>query len=130
MAPPRSLALRLVLTGVIFLTVALASITVSLWVTWQLEGGAAAVNEAGRLRMMTYRMAYDVAAGRRAGLGDQANAFERTLVLLREGDPSRPLFVPASDDTQAALSHVRDAWSHFSATSVSAAAPVDPTEAA
>jgi len=32
-------------------------------VTWQLEGGAAAVNEAGRMRMMTYRMALDISTG-------------------------------------------------------------------
>ena len=98
MASPRPLALRLVLTGLGFLVVALASITVSLWVTWQLEGGAAAVNEAGRLRMMSYRLAYDVSQGRRESVATQVDSFDRTLALLRDGDPSRPLFVPPSDD--------------------------------
>ena len=32
----------------------------TLWVSWQLDGGAAAVNEAGRLRMQAYRMAMSV----------------------------------------------------------------------
>ncbi|MEK8031495.1 type IV pili methyl-accepting chemotaxis transducer N-terminal domain-containing protein [Ideonella sp. DXS29W] len=113
MATPRSLALRLVLTGVVFLAVALASITVSLWVTWQLEGGAAAVNEAGRMRMMTYRMAFDVSQGRREALPLQIAAFERTLALLRDGDPSRPLFVPSSDDTRAGLARANEAWAVF-----------------
>jgi two-component system nitrate/nitrite sensor histidine kinase NarX len=113
MVPPRSLALRLVLTGVVFLAVALASITVSLWVTWQLEGGAAAVNEAGRLRMMTYRMAFNAAEGRRTELGAHTESFERTLNLLRDGDPSRPLFVPASDETQEAFTQVRSSWAEF-----------------
>lgn len=60
---PRSLASRLVATGLAFLAVAIASIAVSLWVTWQLEGGAAAVNEAGRMRMMTYRMTLEATTG-------------------------------------------------------------------
>jgi two-component system nitrate/nitrite sensor histidine kinase NarX len=129
MVPPRSFALRLVLTGLVFLTVALASITVSLWVTWQLEGGAAAVNEAGRLRMMTYRMAFNVAEGRRADLTTHAASFERTLDLLRDGDPSRPLFLPASDETGLEFTNVRSSWAEF-LTSVSAeAGPVDAAKA-
>jgi two-component system nitrate/nitrite sensor histidine kinase NarX len=43
----QTLAFRLVATGICFLVVAIASIALTLWVTWQLEGGAAAVNEAG-----------------------------------------------------------------------------------
>jgi nitrate/nitrite-specific signal transduction histidine kinase len=54
------------------LVVALASIGLTLWVTWQLEGGAAAVNEAGRMRMQTWRLSSAVQAelpprGRRPG---------------------------------------------------------------
>lgn len=37
--------------GASLLILALASIGLTLWVTCQLEGGAAAVNEAGRMRM-------------------------------------------------------------------------------
>jgi two-component system nitrate/nitrite sensor histidine kinase NarX len=129
MVPPRSLALRLVLTGLVFLMVALASITVSLWVTWQLEGGAAAVNEAGRLRMMTYRMAFNVSEGRRAELATHAASFERTLNLLRDGDPSRPLFLPTSDETGLEFANVRSSWAEF-VTSVSAGVrPVDADKA-
>ena len=36
------------------LLMALLSISLTLWVTWQLEGGEAAVNEAGRMRMQTW----------------------------------------------------------------------------
>ncbi len=43
---------------------ALASIGLTLWVTWQLEGGAAAVIEAGRMRMQTWRLASAVQAER------------------------------------------------------------------
>ena len=112
----RSLAARLVVTGAVFLTIALASIAASLWVTWQLEGGAAAVNEAGRLRMLTYRMAFDASQGRAAALLPQAVGFDRTLSLLRVGDPSRPLFMPASEQSRLELSHVRERWARFSLT--------------
>jgi len=112
MASPRSLALRLAIVGFAYLMVAVASIALSLWVTWQLEGGAAAVNEAGRLRMLTYRMALDASAARRPEVAAEAAAFERTLELLRDGDPSRPLFVPPSDETRAEMINVRSAWSH------------------
>lgn len=110
MRPPQSLALRLAIAGLAFLAAALASITVSLWVTWQLEGGAAAVNEAGRLRMMTYRMAYEASAGRREALVQHATSFEKTLALLRDGDPSRPLFLPGAQETAQGLSRVRQDW--------------------
>ena len=55
-----SLAAKLVAAGSTFLVLALVCVGVTLWVTWQLEGGAAAVNEAGRLRMQAYRLGLDV----------------------------------------------------------------------
>lgn len=51
------LASKLLAIGGVFLVLALASIGLTLWVTWQLEGGAAAVNEAGRMRMLSYQLA-------------------------------------------------------------------------
>ena len=72
-----------------------ASISLTLWVTWQLEGGAAAVNEAGRMRMQTWRL---VSAVQTHAPNDEVEAlvteFDRSLSLLRTGDPQRPLFVP------------------------------------
>jgi two-component system nitrate/nitrite sensor histidine kinase NarX len=48
MQPPlhrnASLSTKLLRTGIALLVVALASISLTLWVTWHLEGGAAAVN--------------------------------------------------------------------------------------
>ncbi|HMC14557.1 MAG TPA: type IV pili methyl-accepting chemotaxis transducer N-terminal domain-containing protein [Albitalea sp.] len=107
----QALAFKLVGTGMSFLMLALASIGLTLWVTWQLEGGAAAVNEAGRMRMLTYRMALDVAGGDRGAVVAQAAAIDTTLELLRAGDPSRPLFIPGSDEAQAELAGLRTQWS-------------------
>ena len=105
-----TLAFKLVATGAAFLAVALTSIALTLWVTWKLEGGAAAVNEAGRLRMMTYRLALDAASGRTDALPHQAASMDATLALLRAGDPSRPLFVPWSEDARRSFDVVERDW--------------------
>jgi len=125
-----SLAFRLVATALAYLLVAVASISVSLWVTWQLEGGAAAVNEAGRLRMMSYRLALDARAGRQTDAREQSMRFHRTLALLREGDPSRPLNVPASPETSRGLARVDEAWATFAAALARAGTAVETEEAA
>ncbi|MBZ0091316.1 MAG: type IV pili methyl-accepting chemotaxis transducer N-terminal domain-containing protein, partial [Sulfuricellaceae bacterium] len=41
-----------------FFVVALLSIGMTLLISWQLEGGAAAINDAGSERMHSYRIAY------------------------------------------------------------------------
>ena len=110
MRRPQTLAFRMVATGLGFLLVALGSIGLSLWVTWQLEGGAAAVNEAGRMRMLTYRMALQASRGELAEQRQQAEAMDAALALLRDGDPSRPLFIPADEATRAELAAVTQRW--------------------
>jgi two-component system, NarL family, nitrate/nitrite sensor histidine kinase NarX len=42
--PPRTLSAKLVLTGTALLLLALASISLTLWVTWNLQGGAGGGN--------------------------------------------------------------------------------------
>lgn len=108
-----TLASRLVVTGLAFLALAVASIAVNMWVTWQMEGGAAAVNEAGRMRMMSYRMAFELAAGRRDRALQEAQAFDATLALLQAGDPSRPLAVPDVGHSRQQLEQVRRRWIAF-----------------
>lgn len=105
------LANKLLSIASAFLVLALGSIALTLWVTWQLEGGAAAVNEAGRMRMQSYRLAIVLsqptpAAERRAGM----EALDASLELLRTGDPSRPLFVPWNAETRGRFEAVRGQW--------------------
>jgi hypothetical protein len=59
------LGAKLSLVGLPFMLLAFVSITLTLWVSWQLEGGAAAVNEAGRMRMQAYRMSLSGRHGER-----------------------------------------------------------------
>ena len=101
---------KLLALGVSFLLVALASIGLTLWLTWQLEGGAAAVNEAGRLRMNMLRMELARQRGADAELAQVRQRFGDSLELLRVGDPARPLFVPWNEDLRARFERIRSGW--------------------
>ena len=102
MSRPQRLSAKLVGIQIFALVVALASIGSTLLVSWRLEGSAAAINDAGSLRMRTYRLAYlaqEIARGEpRAEIGALIARdivdFDRVVATLRQGDPVRPLFVP------------------------------------
>ncbi len=109
-----TLGAKLALVATPFLLLTLVSIAITLWISWQLEGGAAAVNEAGRMRMQAYRMALSASGAEREGLDAQAKEFERSLQLLRDGDAERPLFVPWDDTVRARFALVQEDWTRFS----------------
>ncbi len=92
---------------------ALASIGLTLWVTWQLEGGAAAVNEAGRMRMQTWRLVQTLAVADRQRIDVRIAQFDQTVGVLRAGDPARPLFVPHDERSQQAFADVQRSWSQL-----------------
>lgn len=109
-----SLTAKLVATGLTFLLLALTSIGLTLWVTWNLQGSAAAVNEAGRMRMQTYRLALAVANGAEpVQVADLARQFDQSLDLLELGDPSRPLVVPWTARSREQFHGLRQRWSHL-----------------
>jgi two-component system, NarL family, nitrate/nitrite sensor histidine kinase NarX len=106
-----SLSAKLIRIGAALLVVALLSIGLTLWVTWQLEGGAASVNEAGRMRMQVWRMASATqAGGPMAEREDLVARLDGSLVLLRTGDASRPLFVPWDAEVHQRFKTVVDQW--------------------
>ncbi len=107
---PWTLAAKLVVIGFSLLVVALAAIGLTLWMTWHLEGGAAAVNEAGRMRMQAYRLALETGRGSADEVGRRVAAFAQTLDTLSAGEPGRPLFVPWNDATRARFAEVREQW--------------------
>ncbi len=123
---PTTLTTKLLAMGAGFLLVALTSIGLTLWVAWKLEGGAAAVNEAGRLRMHTMRMALALQTGAPQELRALAQNFDTSLELLRTGDPARPLFVPWGEDTHARFAEVRTAWASTRAQWTAAQPPSGP----
>lgn len=103
----------------LFFVVALTTIMATLYVGRQLEGGAAAINEAGALRMRVYRMAYNLELSLRGTpLGGTALAqaketfreFDHALLLLEEGDPERPLFLPREKHVREEFGQVKTQW--------------------
>ncbi len=84
----------------------------------ELEGGAAAVNEAGRLRMNMLRTVL-VQQGHQSPekVGHLAQRFDASLELLRTGDPARPLFVPWSEATRQHYAAIVREWGRRSAPS-------------
>jgi two-component system nitrate/nitrite sensor histidine kinase NarX len=105
-----SLSAKLGAIGGALLMMAFASIGMTLWVTWQLEGGAAAVNEAGRMRMQTWRMAQTLARADVRQMSMLVAEFDQSVGVLRTGDPSRPLLVPHDEASQQAFSAVQSDW--------------------
>ena len=110
-----NLGAKLALVATPFLFLALVSIALTLWVSWQLEGGAAAVNEAGRMRMQAYRMSLMVGSSERDRLVPLAAEFRQSLALLQNGDPDRPLFVPWDDTVRARFAIVQADWARYHA---------------
>lgn len=115
MSHPRhwTLGAKLALVGAPFLLLALLSIGLTLWVSWQLDGGAAAVNEAGRMRMQAYRMSMAVGTGETILVPQLATEFEHSLDLLRHGDLERPLFVPWDGAARHQFAVVERDWERF-----------------
>ncbi|MDP1655036.1 MAG: type IV pili methyl-accepting chemotaxis transducer N-terminal domain-containing protein [Hylemonella sp.] len=120
-----SLSAKLALVATPFLLMALLATAATLWVSWQLDGGAAAVNEAGRMRMQAYRLSLSLGTGEMAAVPAQVREFEDSLAVLRHGDPERPLFVPWDDTVQRRFNVIEQDWKVFRSL---AAIPTSPQE--
>jgi len=115
---------KLALVTTPFLLLAMACIAALLWMSWQLEGGAAAVNEAGRMRMQAYRLVLSVGTDQTQAIPRQLAEFERSLQLLRQGDRDRPLFVPQDYAVAQRLAVVEREWLGFRGRFAAATTPV------
>ncbi len=110
------LATKIVGALVGFLLLALAAILSTLYLSWQLEGSAAAINDTGSVRMNSYRLAMVLsqsAAGDTAApgaAGAQIVTIDRTLAQLRQGDPQRPLLLPPTAAIRAEFERISAQW--------------------
>jgi two-component system nitrate/nitrite sensor histidine kinase NarX len=107
---------KLLIIGVTLLVLAMLSITFTLWVTWKLEGGAAAINEAGRMRMQTYQLALMSNHKASNQVDTLIGKFDRSLDLLSAGDPSRPLFVPWNNLNKLEFAGIQNDWLEIKST--------------
>jgi two-component system, NarL family, nitrate/nitrite sensor histidine kinase NarX len=83
---------------VLYFLIALAAIGSTLIVSWRLEGGATAINNAGRERMRSYRIAYllekmvqQPTEQLRVDINHEIALFEITLDELEQSDHERTL---------------------------------------
>lgn len=104
---------------VIFFLFALTMIGLTLYVSRQLEGGAAAINEAGALRMRTYRIGYlleqaQLYSETRTDLLEEARTtideFSSAIELIDRGDPDRPLFLPREEAVRRQMALLKSHW--------------------
>ncbi|MDR3414484.1 MAG: type IV pili methyl-accepting chemotaxis transducer N-terminal domain-containing protein [Formivibrio sp.] len=104
---------RIVAASFIALAVVLTMVGGTLWLSWQLEGGAAAINDAGSLRMRSYKLALALDTVSSKGQGaarEDLRQLDITLEGLRRGDPSRPLFLPEKPAIRTQYQVVTTIW--------------------
>lgn len=119
----QKLSVKVMRVMLAFLFLAVLSIGLTLYWSWQLQGSAAAINEAGSLRMHSYRLALSLQIlyeGADSDLKRQQDAhqkvaleleaIEKTFSLLKTGDPQRPLFLPPSIPIQTKLAQLQSVW--------------------
>ena len=112
----RKLSTKIVAALMGFLLLAMAAILATLYLSWQLEGSAAAINDTGSVRMSSYRLASLLD---RAAQGDarapaaaqaQLRQIAATLAALRGGDPQRPLLLPPTRNIRTEFEAIALEW--------------------
>lgn len=106
----KSLSSRLKLLTVLWITAAVGSIVLTLLLSWRLEGGGAAINDAGSLRMQTYRLGLLIGERRSAEALERIGHFDNTLAQLGRGDPARPLFLPDTPEVRNQMQTLTRRW--------------------
>ena len=115
----RRLTVKVVGLMTVHLLLALVIVGATLLLSWQLEGGAAAINDAGSLRMRTFKLTHllgrhlhepDQRTLLRPLIEDEIVQFERTMASLRRGDPARPLFLPRDEEILATFARMERDW--------------------
>ena len=111
---PSKLSAKIVGALVGFLLLAMAAILATLYLSWQLEGSAAAINDTGKIRMHSVRLALlltepDADAAHQP-VARQLDLLDNALAQLRQGDPQRPLLLPPSASIQREFAQITAQW--------------------
>ena len=114
-----SLKLQEKITGLLlfYFLIALVAISSTLYVSWRLEGGAAAINDAGSERMRSFYIAFLLAqqvqhpsVELRHDIEAKTAQFEKVLSDLDRGDPQRPLSLPKDSKVRAQMAKLHQTW--------------------
>ncbi|QEI04830.1 HAMP domain-containing protein [Pigmentiphaga aceris] len=102
------LSTRIIGASLAALLIVVSMVCWTLWLSWQLEGAGAAINDTGSLRMRATRVAVALLRGESA---DVDMTMQNTvLARLVEGNPARPLFLPTDHDVQVQMTVVAQSW--------------------
>lgn len=97
-----------------FLSLALMAISLTLFLSWQLEGSAAAINDTGSLRMNSYRLSillsHKTDADSAVAASRQISTIDYSLAQLKKGDPQRPLLMPPTKAIHDEFADVTGHW--------------------
>lgn len=112
-APRDRLSTRIIAVSIAALLIGLAMMIGTLWLSWQLEGAGAAINDTGSLRMRATRVGLNLAQNqpetqRRAAA--ELGEIDRIIAGLYRGNPVRPLFLPTAEPVQTQMEKVNTLW--------------------
>lgn len=113
-APSQRISRKIIGVLALFCLCAISSIAMTLVLSWQLEGVAAAINDAGSQRMRSYLIgrlldrSVDESGRRKIRL--EVERFDKVLGELASGDPIRPLSPPRDAAVAERLAEVEVAW--------------------
>ena len=114
-----ALKLQEKITGLLmfYFLIALVAISSTLYVSWRLEGGAAAINDAGSERMRSFHIAFLLAqqvehpsVELRRDVEAKIAQFEKVLSDLEHGDPQRPLSLPKDQGVRTQMGKLHQGW--------------------
>ena len=132
----QKLSTKIVSVLVGFLSLALVAIGITLFLSWQLEGSAAAINDTGSLRMHSYRLttllSQVVNEPKKADIiltsVQELQVIDATLLQLRRGDPQRPLILPPAKNIQSGFKKITEHWQQTLRPSASAILQLQSSE--
>lgn len=119
LASPQRLSLKIIGILVIFFLCAITAISMTLLISWQLEGSAAAINDAGSQRMRSYRLGQLLGLGGQkiqpsslvlSEIGAEIERFDKVMRDLEWGDPLRPLSPPRDAAVYQGVQAVKEDW--------------------
>lgn len=109
----RRIASRIIGASFVALIVTLIMVSGTLWLSWQLEGSSAAINDTGSLRMRSYRLALTLDGLTSTTVPSvrlQITEIDSILTELEAGNPARPLMLPTDTEVRRQYRIIRALW--------------------
>ena len=111
----RRLSSKIVALLMLFFAAAVVAIGTTLYVSWQLEGSGATINDAGSQRMRAFHLGLLAAGAAVDGretleIAVEIERFEEFMDHLERGHPERRIAPPRDAETISRIAGIRDEW--------------------